>query len=294
MTAIALGTAAGIRYVGEARPDPLRGTNVTTLVAGERGELFALVAHRDIFRIEGEKAERVARVEGPIAWCLLPHAGALFVGTFKAGLLRLDGDRLERVAAFDRAPTHERWHQPGGRAPTTWSLASDGARLYANVHVGGILVSSDAGETWEPTIDLEDDVHQVSVGADGRVWAATGDRALAESRDGGRTWSYHAAGLHGGYLSCAAPAGAGVLVASSSGFHRRDVVVYRFDGETFAPCDGLPARFPSQLEARQLEARGDVAVVAGASSRLFVSEDGGRSFHVRAEHLPTVRAVVIA
>ncbi len=290
---ITLGTATGLRVLGQAAPDPLAGKNVTTLVAGETGELWALVANREIFRIADGKAERVARVEGPIAWCLLAHAGALFGGTLPAGLLRLDGDRLERVASFDRAPTRAEWHQPGGRSPSTWSLASDGARLYANVHVGGILASSDAGETWEPTIDLYDDVHQVSVGRDGAVWAATGEKALGCSRDGGRTWAYHGAGLHAGYLSCAVPAGAGVLVSASSGYARRDVGVYRFDGEKFAPCEGLPARFPRHLEARQIEARGDVAVVAAPGGRLFVSDDAGRSFRVGAEGLPAVRAAVI-
>jgi hypothetical protein len=282
-----------LRFVGRDAPDPLGGANVTTLVAGAGAELFALVKNREIFRIADGRAEHVARVEGPIAWCLLAHAGALFVGTFKAGLLRLDGGRLERVTSFDRAPTREEWHQPGGRRPTTWSLASDGARLYANVHVGGILASSDGGETWEPTIELHDDVHQVSVGPDRRVWAATGAKALACSADGGRSFRYHHAGLHGTYLSCAVPVEGGALVAASSGFHRRDGAVYRFDGEKFAPCAGLPSRFPQQLEARQIEARGDVAVLPGPGGRLFVSEDAGRTWAVRAEGLPAVRAAVI-
>jgi hypothetical protein len=293
MTAITLGTAAGIRYLGTSGLDPLGGANVTTLVPGTHGVLWALVANREIFRIAGGRAERVARVEGPIAWCLLEHRGVLFVGTLKARLLRLDGDRLERVASFDDAPTREAWHQPGGRAPTTWSLACDGARLYANVHVGGILASSDGGETWEPTIDLHDDVHQVSVGRDGRVWAATGRKGLGESRDGGRSWAYHVAGLHATYLSAAVPAADGALVAASSGYARRDVVVYRFDGEKFAPCEGLPARFPRHVEARQLEARGDVAVVARSGGRVFVSDDAGRTWQTCADELPEVRAIAI-
>jgi hypothetical protein len=37
----------------------------------------------------------------------------------------------------------------------------DGAVLLANVHVGGIPRSTDAGLTWQPTIDIESDVHQV-------------------------------------------------------------------------------------------------------------------------------------
>ncbi len=37
----------------------------------------------------------------------------------------------------------------------------DGAVLLANVHVGGVPRSTDAGLTWAPTIDIESDVHQV-------------------------------------------------------------------------------------------------------------------------------------
>jgi hypothetical protein len=83
-----------------------------------------------------------------------------------------------------------------------------------------------------------------------------------------------------------------VLVAASSGFHRRDGAVYRFDGEKFTPCEGLP-RFPRTPEARQIEARGEIAVVGGAYGRLFVSEDAGRTFALCADELPVVHAAVI-
>ena len=293
MSVIRLATAAGLRTIGRTEADPLDGWDVTTLVAGG-GALWALTRNRRIWRIAGGAAEQVARVDGAIAWCLLWHAGSLWVGTDDAGLLRLDGDRLVRVAGFDGAPGRETWQQPVRRPATTWTLASDGPRLYVNVHVGGILRSSDAGASFTTTIDLEHDVHEVSAGADGRLWAATGEKALAESHDHGETWEYHGAGLHAPYLSCAAPTEAGALVVASSGYACEDDAVYRFDGRAFARCTrGLPERFGGFLGARQLAAKGDRAAVADAEGRLYVSEDAGRAWTVAAEGLPSVRAIVI-
>ena len=281
MLVITVATAHGLRTVGCADPNPLDDLDVTTLTAGG-GALWALTRNRRIWRIAGGKAERVVRVDDAIAWCLLWHAGALWVGTDEAGLLRLDGDRLARVPGFDRAPGREKWEQPVKRPATTWTLASDGTHLYVNVHVGGILCSSDGGARFTPTIPLEHDVHEVSVGTDGRLWAATGERALAESRDHGETWAYHGAGLHAPYLSCAAPSADGVLVVASSGYACEDDAVYRFDGRAFERCNGLPARFGGFLGARQLVANGHVAAVADAEGRFHVSEDAGRSWSVAA------------
>lgn len=289
---IQLATSEGLRTLGRVERDPLAGFDTTTLVAGG-GALWALTRNRRIWRIAGGAAEQLARVDGAIAWCLLWHAGALWVGTDEAGLLRLAGERLERVTGFDRAPGRERWEQPVRRPATTWTLASDGARLYVNVHVGGILRSDDGGASFTPTIDLADDVHEVNVGADGRLWAATGEKGLAESRDHGASWTHHARGLHAPYLSSAVPTDDGVLVVASSGYAAEDDSVYRFDGRSFARSAGLPERFGAFLGARQLAAHGSRAAVADAAGHLHVSEDAGRSWTVAAEGLPAVRAIVI-
>jgi hypothetical protein len=292
VSAIHLATAAGLRTLGRGEEDPLGGYDTTTLVRGD-GALWALTRNRRIWRIAGGEAKQLARVDGAIAWCLLWHAGALWVGTDDAGLLRLEGDRLARVAGFDRAPGRESWQQPVNRPATTWTLASDGTRLYVNVHVGGILRSDDGGESFTPTLDLEEDVHEVAVGAGGRLWAATGEKALAESRDHGASWTHHVEGLHAPYLSCAVPTDAGVLVVASSGYASPNDAAYCFDGRGFARCEGLPDQFGGFLGARQLAARGRLAAVADAAGRLHLSEDGGRSFSVAAEGLPAVRAIVI-
>jgi hypothetical protein len=292
MTPLALATERGL-WRSDGAPDPLDGADVTTLVPGEDGELWALVGHRKLQRIVGGRAERIARLEGQIGWCLLARFGTVWAGTDDAGLFRLEEDRMERVRSFDEAPTHEDWHQPGGRTGTTWTLDADAERLYVNVHVGGILRSADRGRSFSPTIDLLADVHHVSVGPDARLWAATGLHGLAESRDAGDTWTCHRDGLHSPYLTCAAPTDDGVLVVASSGYASDDSAVYRFDGARFAPCPDLPPRFPRDIDARRLAARGTRAALAGGDGRLYASEDAGRTWKVAAQNLPDTRAIVL-
>ncbi len=292
-TRIVAGTKSGIRVLVNPSGDAVDSVDVTTL-ALDNGTLWALLDHRQVCRIRDGKVDHVAIVDGPIGWCLLVKDGVAWVGTANAGLFRLDGNRMVPVASFDSAPTRSEWHQPGGRSPSTWSMAADADRIFVNVHVGGILASDDNGRSWASTIDLHHDVHQVSVGSDGRLWAATGIKSLAESRDAGRTWTYHGKGLHARYLTCAVPTSDGVLVAASSGHRATDGAIYRFDGEGFELCaNGLPERLGATLNARQLAARGETAAVAGFDRCLYASHDGGRSWKVIDDGLPEVRAIVI-
>src|SRR5205085_6124137 len=107
--------------------------------------------------------------------CLLPVDGTVMVGVAGAHLVRLTGAGLaERVGSFDDVPGRDRWYTPWGGPPDTRSLAAAHGVVYANVHVGGIARSRDGGHSWEPTIDVDADVHQV-LAADERVLAACGD-----------------------------------------------------------------------------------------------------------------------
>jgi hypothetical protein len=83
------------------------------------------------------------------------------------------------------------------------------------VHVGGVLHTGDSGRTWNPTIDIDADVHQVAT-AGGLVLAA-GARGLSTSTDKGATWSLRTDGLDACYSRAAVVCGDQVLLSASDG-----------------------------------------------------------------------------
>lgn len=287
-----IGTAGGLRVFGGADTDRLDGEPVTSVHA-DGDDLWVLVARRDLYRVGGDAADLVASLDdGDAGVCITSHRGEIWVGGDNAGLWRLDGSRLVEVESFQTAPSSDEWHTPWGGPPAVFSMASDGTDLYVSVHVGGILRTTD-GSSWEPTIDLHDDVHQVAVSRDGAVWAATGMRGLAESRDRGVTWRYHTDGLHARYLLAVAAVADGVLVGASSGHAGRDGALYRFDGAGFTRCRGLPDDLHGAVSPRHVAAAGDDAVVALPSGDAYASDDGGYEWDQLATGLPDVAEVAL-
>ena len=271
-----IATAHGIRLPSGGNLDSLAGASITSIHAdGE--DVWALVARRDLHRIGGANSELVARLPDASGAVVGSHRGVVWVGGRHARLWRLDGRELIESTSFQDAPTHDQWHTPWGGPPDVFSIASDAEHLYVSVHVGGILRTTD-GVAWTPTIELHDDVHQVAVGDDGTVWAATGMRGLAESRDQGATWRYHTNGLHARYALAVAALSDGALVAVSSGHAAKDGGVYRFDGQLITRCHGLPDDLGGAVGPRQLAAYGERAVIALPNGDLYVSEDGGRDW----------------
>jgi hypothetical protein len=90
---------------------------------------------------------------------------------------------------------------PSDEPPSVRSLAAtpDGS-IYAAVHVGGIVRSSDGGESWEPLAGgLDGHVHQaaVSPAAPERIYANTAS-GFYLSQDRGRSWDRRADDLAAG------------------------------------------------------------------------------------------------
>jgi hypothetical protein len=105
--------------------------------------------------------------------CCVAVGERIYVGTDDARVLRLsDRSRvLEPIEAFGNVPGRNNWFagsaivngQRIGPPLGVRSLAvnSSGNILFANVHVGGIPRSVDGGRSWQPTIDINSDVHEV-------------------------------------------------------------------------------------------------------------------------------------
>src|SRR5438105_2875642 len=183
MTRVLAGTEDGI-HTTEGPGPVLEGRAVTVPVPGS-DSWWPIVDGNEVVRDPlYPTPSPLARVDGLRANCLISSRHGVFVGTSEARLLRLEGDRLDPVAAFDRVESREGWYTPWGGPPDTRSMSEgpDGT-LYVNVHVGGIPTSKD-GETFSPTIDVDADVHQVLAHPDapGRAFAATA-HGLAETFD---------------------------------------------------------------------------------------------------------------
>lgn len=281
----------GLHHGG--RPaEHLVGRSVTAVTATDPTAAWALVDGTDMVRVTPDGTEEVARLIDGRGLCIHEHRGTVFVGGKDARLWRLEGGDLVRVASFDEAPTREQWTTPWGGPPDVFSMASHGDDLYVSVHVGGILRSADDGRTWQATIDLHNDVHQVVVDDDGAVWAATGRRGLAHSTDKGRTWQYFADGLHATYLLSVAVTDTWVLVSAQSGHAGSDTAVYLFDGNHFEPVTGLPTPL-SGVSPRRLAAGGAHAALVTDDGAIYLSEDGGRTWQPSEGTVAGPRGVVV-
>src|SRR5207247_1570407 len=136
--------------------------------------------------------------------------------------------------------------------------------LLANVHVGGVVRSTDGGAAWSPTIDIDADVHQVLAGPGATVVAAAAV-GLCVSDDDGATWSVVDEGLHATYCRAVAIAGDTVVVSASTGHQGRQSALYRRPiagpQRPFERCrDGLPEWFSDNVDTFCVAADGATVV----------------------------------
>ncbi len=285
----------------------LDGRRVTAIAPAGRTRLWSVVDGREIWRSDGDgwrfvvSLEEIAGTHRLDATCLAdtranPEDGIL-VGTSGARLARVTAtDGVELVAGFDRAPGRQDWFTPWGGPPDTRTISEDSNTVYVNVHVGGVLRSRDEGETWEPTINIRADVHQVATGA-GRVYAA-GAHGLATSEDRGESWQTSSSGLHAGYCRAVAVCGLSVLLSASDGPSGGRAAIYRsdLDGRSFELCQaGLPDWFSGNVDSLCLDAlpNGDLAAFGTEAGDVYVSGDQGGSWERVASGLDGIRRVLV-
>jgi hypothetical protein len=295
---VLVGTREGLREVGGPDRAALAGDAVTAL-ARDGARPWALTGGRRLWRGDGDGGwSPVAEIPGPEGTCLLPAPEGLLVGTAGAGLWRLAPGGLVAVEGFERAEGRTAWYTPWGDPPDTRSLArgTDGL-LYANVHVGGVLRSRDGGRSWEPTLDIELDVHQILAdpAVPGRVLAAAA-AGLVASDDGGAAWRVETEGLHAHYCRAVALAGSTVLLSASTGPGGRRAALYRREpgAAAFGRCGGgLPQWFGDNVDTDCLVADGETAALGTEDGRVYLSRDAGRRWELVAKGLPAVTCLAL-
>ena len=288
-----------VEAAGGVRIDALAGRAVPALAAdGDRR--WAIADGKELWgSAGGARWSLVAKVLRRKATCLGVTAGGLLVGTAGAHLLRLDGDTLVTVGSFDEVDGRVAWHTPWGAPADTRSISGGDTAVYVNVHVGGVLRSTDGGSSWRPLLDIEHDVHQVLApdARPGLVLVAAYD-GFGVSEDCGDTWRWENDGLHAHYCRAVAVAGDVVLLSASAGHHGRRAALYRrpLVGDAgFERCGGgLPEWFPDNVDTGCLAARGRTVALGSADGAVFLSRDAGLRWETVAKGLAPVRGIAFA
>jgi hypothetical protein len=268
--------------------------SVRSLVTDGRDGVLAIVDRHSFCRrsTDGEWTE-IAKSEFELS-CCVPVGNIVFVGTDDVQVLRVDPDGVQqRLPGFDTVEGRDRWYAGAavidGRLMgpplgiRSMATTCDGAVLLANVHVGGIPRSTDAGLTWQPTIDIDSDVHQVCAHPTRpEIVAAAAGAGLCISHDAGATWTIEQQGLHAYHCSAVAFGRNDIFVSASTDPFATQGAIYRRQIDSNGPLQplggGMPEWIDGIADTNCIAARDSVVAVIDWSGRLYVSHDDGATW----------------
>jgi hypothetical protein len=295
---------------GDGRTQEIANQPVRGLAPDGRGGALAIVGRHSLRRRapSGEWAT-VATSEFELS-CCMTVGDTIYVGTDDARILRLSrgGGVFDPIDGFDSVAGRDAWFagsaivngQRLGPPLGIRSVAanSNGSILFANVHVGGIPRSMDGGRTWQPTIDINSDVHEVRAHqADPDIVVAASAIGLCISHDAGATWSIERDGLHAPYCSAVAFSGDDILVSASTDHFATSGRIYRRrvrpDGDIVAVENGLPTWINGIADTGCIATNGSTIVVVDRAGTLYLSTEFGLAWSQSSSELPTPSSVLI-
>jgi hypothetical protein len=277
----------------------LEGHDVAALTPGADGAWLAIVDRRGVWQHAADGTWSMLATNDVDLSSLVSIGGVVFAGTYDARLLRLDGDHLSAVESFDHISNRDEWHQVGPPLNVRSMTATCDERvLLANVHVGGIQRSTDLGGTWEPTIDVDADVHEVRAHpSDPSVVMAAAAVGLCVSTDAGATWEVSTDGLPMTYARAVAFLDGDVLLSISDGPRASRAAIYRrpvSGGVLERIDDGLGDELQGNVDTRCLATGKGHAALADGRGDVWVSRRGLEGWERLSSGLPYVSGVAVA
>ena len=236
----------------------------------------------------------------------------VFAGTEPAHLFASDdlGLNWQEIPSLRAVPSVPKWNFPAPphighvkhinfdpAAPTT---------IYASIEVGGLLKSTDAGESWQEFPDLYEDVHRIMIHpSDANFLYAVTGRGLYVSPDGGITWEQwtrredEIGGYPDGFVFRPSDPKLIFMTAAHDApgtwrkTHFAGARISRSEdgGRTWEILrNGLPDRLQASIEAFCLEESGQSTAIFAAttSGEVFSSEDLGESWKKIITGLPPI------
>jgi photosystem II stability/assembly factor-like uncharacterized protein len=228
----------------------------------------------------------------------------LYCGTEPAKLFVSDdlGDSWRELTGLRKVPTVDSWSFPGpphvAHSKHITFDPRDPKTMYVSIEVGGLLRSSDGGETWQDVPGMYEDVHRLLIDpANPERLHVAGGAGLWQSEDDGATWHNTTDHQHeiGGYPDQLLyhPANPDLMFVASAEstpntwfakpFAGARISRSRDGGKTWEPLtNGLPDRMQGNIEAMCLEVTGpDEACslfAATTAGEVFVSDDAGETW----------------
>ncbi|MGO8670349.1 MAG: WD40/YVTN/BNR-like repeat-containing protein [Capsulimonadaceae bacterium] len=295
---------------GDGRTQEMANQPVRGLAPDGRGGALAIVGRHSLRRraSSGEWAT-VATSEFELSCCMSVR-DIIYVGTDDARMLRLSpgSSVLDPITGFDTVPGRDTWYAGSAMVNgqrlgpplgiRSVAASSNASVLFANVHVGGIPRSMDGGRSWQPTIDIHSDVHEVRAHqTDPNLVVAASAIGLCISRDAGATWAIERDGLHASHCYAIALSGDDIIVSASTDFFAADGRIYRRpvkpDGSLAAVEGATPAWIEGFVDTGCIAANGSSIAVADRSGNLYGSDDFGQSWSCRSTGLPVPSGVLI-
>lgn len=295
---------------GDGRTQEIANQPVRGLASDGRGGALAIVGGHSLRRrAPSGEWTTVGTSEFELSCCMAVR-DAIYAGTDDARMLRLShqGNGLDPVDGFNNIAGRDAWFagsaivngQRVGPPLGIRSVAanSNGSILFANVHVGGIPRSVDGGRTWQPTIDINSDVHEVCAHpSDPDIVVAASAIGLCISLDAGVTWTIERDGLHAPYCSAVAFSRDDILVSASTDHFATQGRIYRRpirpDGDTAAVENGLPTWLNGIADTGCIATNGSTAAVVDKAGTLYLSTEFGLAWSQTGSKLPTPSSVLI-
>lgn len=270
------------------------GRSLRGLAGDGRGGVLTIVNGHALFRRSAAR-EWTTIIESEAALsCCVAVGDVIFAGTDDARILRIDADSTQQwLTGFDTVKGRETWYagtaivdgKVMGPPLGIRSMAAtcDGAVLLANVHVGGIPRSTDGGRTWQPTIAVECDVHQVAAHPTRpNLVIAAAATGFCISHDAGATWRIEQRGLHAPHCSAVAFGRNDVFVSASTDPFAAQGAVYRRPIDSDDPLQllggGMPRWTDRHVDTDCIATRDSVIAMADGAGHLYTSYDDGLSW----------------
>jgi hypothetical protein len=278
----------------------LEGHRVEAFTPGAGGAWLAIVDRREIWQHGTDGTwTPLAKTDGDLT-AVAAIDTTVFAGTADARVLRVvsESGAIEALDGFDAVPGRESWHAVGIPLQVrSMSATTDGA-LLVNVHVGGIPRSVDGGLTFEPTLAVDDDVHQVLAHPTrAEIAVAAASAGLCRSTDGGATWQSTTDGMEMSYARGVAILADDVLVTVSDGPWSERSAVYRASvdgGPVEKVTGGLPEYLSGNIDTRCITSDGTKIALVDGSGDVWQSTEACEGFARVAEGIAGVTGVAIA